>query len=278
MHNIPTENICHFIPFRKDRYSLHIVTLVLETKPQIPDSLKNDSVYKIYYVCKGTGTLHLEHTHYALSEGDIFFTFPGTPFCIESISEFTYAYIGFLGERGQMILDTFKITPTNNQFSGCEEVYPVWEKGLQTCREMTDIYSEGILLYTLAYLGERLASTLFGDKAPDETILKMKQYIDENFQDTSFSLNKMASSLGYNPKYISRLFVSKMHIGISTYLNTIRIQYACTLMRQGARSINDIAFYCGYRDPQYFSRVFKKRMGVSPRNFMHSLSPSSDPQ
>ena len=59
--------------------------------------------------------------------------------------------------------------------------------------------------------------------------------------------------------------------GITEYLNTVRIQQACALMEQGFTSIKDIALLCGYKDPLYFSRVFKKEMKVSPREHLAEI-------
>ena len=62
-----------------------------------------------------------------------------------------------------------------------------------------------------------------------------------------------------------------MGIGIIEYINTIRIQTACTMMEQNFTSVSDIANKCGYADPQYFSRIFKQRVGVSPLAYIKKL-------
>jgi two-component system response regulator YesN len=81
----------------------------------------------------------------------------------------------------------------------------------------------------------------------------------------------MSSVLGYNPKYISQLFKKKMSVGVNEYLNTVRVQSACTMIEQGTTSVSDIANKCGYADPQYFSRIFKQKMSVSPLAYIKAL-------
>ena len=103
------------------------------------------------------------------------------------------------------------------------------------------------------------------------TAALIKKYIDDNFSDADFSIDKMGSELSYNKKYISRVFKKEIRIGITEYLNTVRIQQACALMEQGFTSIKDIALLCGYKDPLYFSRVFKKEMKVSPREHLAEI-------
>ena len=59
-----------------------------------------------------------------------------------------------------------------------------------------------------------------------------------------------------------------MKIGIVEYINTIRIQNACSMIQNGYTSINDIAFCCGYKDSQYFSKVFKSKLNTSPKKYI----------
>ena len=60
------------------------------------------------------------------------------------------------------------------------------------------------------------------------------------------------------------------------YLHSVRIQHACTMLHQGFSSVSDVAFRCGYSDAQYFSKVFKNRMGMSPRGYMEKVRLEAD--
>lgn len=257
-------NICHFTPYHRDHYAIHIINFVLETLPQCCTTLRSEGLYKMHLVRSGTGALHIPGQVCPLSAGDIFFTFPGTPFCIESGEGFTYMYISFLGTRGNALMERLGIGQGSFLFRDCMDAAEAWEKGLQTPPELTDIVSESILLYTFGYLGSRNMVLTGEEKQKDDTVSVIKKYIDDNFSSPEFSLEQMSKALKYNQKYISAVFKKTLKIGISEYLTTIRIQQACTMVNQGFTSVSDIAAYCGYRDPQYFSRVFKARMGVSP--------------
>ena len=50
-----------------------------------------------------------------------------------------------------------------------------------------------------------------------------------------------------------------------------KVHYACTLINQGFTSVKEIAAMSGYRDALYFSKVFKRKMGVSPKQYIFSL-------
>ena len=168
-----------------------------------------------------------------------------------------------------MVLDKLRISPQNFIFSGCEELYSFWENGLHTIPETSDLIAESILLYTFYFLGQNVIPLETNKNSEqNNAFLNIKKYIDDNFSQRKLSLGLISSELSYSPKYISSLFKKRFKIGISEYLNTIRIQNACTLINQGFTNVSDIANRCGYEDPQYFSKVFKKQIGVSPKSYI----------
>lgn len=266
-----TSNICMFSPYRNDDSSIHTINFVYETKKQEYTKLRIEAVYKMYYVCNGTGFLHINGRKKPLKEGDIFFTIPNMPFCIESEKSFIYMYISFIGTKGNMLLDLLKINEKNLVFSELNEVHEFWEKGFNIKSELIDITSESILLYTFAVIGNRVLDLEKTTNKNTDAISLIKKCIDDHFSDTGLSLEIIGKELNYNPKYISSIFKKHIKIGFSEYLNTIRIQHACTLIQQEYTSVSTIARLCGYSDPLYFSRLFKKKMGSSPREYIKTI-------
>lgn len=261
------QNICHFIPFHKNIHSIHTINFVLETKPQQYERLKSESVYKMYYVCGGKGLIHTLGKITPLSQGDLFFTFPADSFAIESIENFTYMYISFVGLRGNMIMESLNINSNHFLFHQADEVQDFWKKGILASSKVMELISESVLLYTFSFLGNRLLHD--HNKAKQHHSVELiKKYIDDHFTEHNFSLSNMSRELSYNKKYVSYIF--KKHIGASIieYLNTIRIQNACTMIEQGFTSVNDIADRCGYSDAQYFSKIFKAKMGIAPTQYI----------
>lgn len=262
------ENICHFIPYNKEPHSIQTINFVLENNHQPFTSLKSEATYKMHYVVSGKGFLHTFGKIQTLSKGDIFFTFPASPFCIESDKNFSYMYISFVGPRGNMLMDKLKISSQNCIFSGYTELQNLWKNGLDTAPEFIDVVSESILLYTFSTISKRVLPEKHPEKSGDLTSLKIKKYIDDHFTDSDFSLEAVGKEISYNKKYISSVFKKYFGVSITQYLNTVRIQHACTLVQQGMTSISDIASLCGYTDPQYFSRVFKNKIGMSPGEYI----------
>ena len=71
-------------------------------------------------------------------------------------------------------------------------------------------------------------------------------------------------------KYLSALFKRRTGLRFSEYLNEIRIQRARELLQEGSRSLVQVATICGFANPLYFSKVFKKRIGVSPKSYIQN--------
>ncbi len=262
------ENICHFIPYRRDNNSLQTVHFVLETKIINMEKPRTESLFKMYCVVRGKGLLHTAGNVHKLSVGDIFFTFPARDFRIEGEKGFAYMYISFFGVKADMIFDKFGINYKNCVFSGFYELADLWKNAIGVKADPLGTVSEGVLLYTFGILGARLQDKQRRCETGAGSFNVIKKYIDDNFSDEDFSLQKMANELNYNPKYISQLFKRTMNVGISEYITTLRIQNACTMIEQGTTSVSDIATRCGFRDAQYFSKVFRSKTGMSPTKYM----------
>jgi len=262
------DSICHFIPYRKEYDSIHTINFVLENKEQKFEKLRVESVYKAYYVTEGEGNIHTFGRVTKLKKGDVFFTFPASPFCIESEAGFEYMYISYLGTRANMIMDKLRIASDNFYFKDCSEVEPFWRECIKFGSELSDMASESVLLYTFSYLGKKTLISETGEEKREHTVSVIKKYVDDNFCDSDISLRKISKETNYSEKYVSATFKACLKIGITDYINTLRVQYACTLIKQGHRSVKDISNMCGYNDANYFSKLFKKRMGVSPREYL----------
>lgn len=262
------QNICRYVPREMSEHSIHTVNFVLETEWQTYIGLRLKALYTMYLVVQGRGRLHTQGAVQELEAGDLFFSFPAEPFAIESVEDFQYMYISFLGARGNQLMEKLEVSALACFFSDCGDVIPVWKQGIQSPSELSDIASEAVLLHTFAYLGGRLAKFASRDNQGVNLVSAIQKYVDEHFSEAEFSLEMLGKELKYNKKYLSTVFKKHAGVGIVEYLHSVRIQHACTMLHQGFSSVSDVAFRCGYSDAQYFSKVFKNRMGVSPRGYI----------
>lgn len=267
------DNICRFIPLYPSQDTIHIINFVQETKTELLRYPEPGAAYKIYYVTSGTGTLLMENQKTALSEGDIFFVFPGKSFCVENGKNFVCMYISFLGMRANMIMQRLRIDAVHHYFPAFPEIRSFWETALHMGEAAPDLISESVLLYTFAALADRLRTengeSELGGAA--EMVRRVKACIDENFSDPSLTLESVAKQFSYNKKYLSSAFKRQMKTGFSSYLNIVRCRHAARLMEQNFTCMQDIAHLCGFNDAMYFSRVFKEKMRISPTGYRRSL-------
>jgi len=92
-------------------------------------------------------------------------------------------------------------------------------------------------------------------------------YIDNHYCDLDISLSTAAREVGIHKDYLSKLFKREMGIGFSDYLNAKRIDRAKELLDQTSMKSYEIARTVGFQDECYFSRVFKKIIGMGPNEY-----------
>lgn len=99
-----------------------------------------------------------------------------------------------------------------------------------------------------------------------QQLLKAIQIINENYK-SQIQLSSLASEIGISEAYLSRLFSEYIHKSFIDYLTELRISKAQELLLSKKISIKEVSFEVGYQDPNYFSKIFKKIMGCSPKDF-----------
>lgn len=109
----------------------------------------------------------------------------------------------------------------------------------------------------------------FGSLSPD-IVYDIKRYIREHSHE-DISLETIGARVGLTPFYISKIFKEQLGINYIDYLTECRIEKAKQLMADPDKSLKEITFEVGYRNPNYFSKVFRKTCGCSPTEFRKAL-------
>ena len=100
-----------------------------------------------------------------------------------------------------------------------------------------------------------------------EAIEQAKEYIERHFSDPGLSLGEVASHINHSPSHFSTLFGQVTSQTFKEYITNIRVKKARELLRSTAQSSSEIAYQVGYVDPHYFSSVFRKKTGLSPKEY-----------
>ena len=98
-------------------------------------------------------------------------------------------------------------------------------------------------------------------------LTKGLEYIEDNFSEDTLSLNSVAGAIGVSSNYFSSVFSQEMKMTFIEYVTKKRMDKARKLLRQSEKHTGEIAAEVGYKDPHYFSFVFKKTVGCTPREY-----------
>ncbi|MGE1142951.1 AraC family transcriptional regulator [Bacillus pumilus] len=113
--------------------------------------------------------------------------------------------------------------------------------------------------------------TLHNEDICDTThaLFKTKQYIDQHSEEP-LSLTSLSQMAGISANHYSELFKKHFNVSVTDYITKKRMARAKQLMAKGNAKLKDIALEIGYQDPYYFSRIFKKKTGMTPSTYMKS--------
>jgi two-component system response regulator YesN len=102
-----------------------------------------------------------------------------------------------------------------------------------------------------------------------DVVYKVMEFIKDNYI-KKVSLDELAQQVFLSKSYLSSIFKEEMNINISVYINKVRVERSKSYLSDTALSISEIAQQCGFEDQSYFTKVFKKQMGISPKKYRDS--------
>ncbi len=105
-----------------------------------------------------------------------------------------------------------------------------------------------------------------GGKYDSPYVNSAVRYIHAHYSE-DISLGSVAKHANISSVYLSKLFNEQVGIGLPEYLNEVRLKFALELWEQGGHELKDVIKMCGYMNYPYFFRVFKKKYGVTPKQY-----------
>ena len=110
----------------------------------------------------------------------------------------------------------------------------------------------------------------------ERTVQEAITYIRDHFTE-AITREQLASSLRCSPAHFSRLFSRTTGYGYKDFLLQCRLEKAKELLQHSHLQVTEIAVAVGYPDPFQFSKIFRKRVGVSPRQYRKSRLSRTEP-
>lgn len=247
---------------------LNIINFINEVSPKNSDKYAIMSAIGIYLVTAGSAKLNMVQESFSIKYGDIFFTFPTKSYYISDMNNFQYMCVTFFGGQAEKLLEKSRISSDSPIITGKEKLIPLWKECHQMQNgENTDLLAKSVIYMSFANIDVDNAVPVSEKSSMDA----IKSYINTHFNDPGLSLQGVSELFDYNFHYVSRSFKEKMGCTFSEYLTSVRIQKACGLMKEGLTNVSNIAYFVGYSDPLYFSRVFSSKIGTSPKQYIQSL-------
>lgn len=140
------------------------------------------------------------------------------------------------------------------------------EKEAETDRIVKQAFVQLMLARTMPFL--HLVDR--PDESQADLVHQIVSYMAAHYQEP-LTLTSMAQNLYVSPYTISRTFSSVFHTNFNGYLNDIRLDYACSLLRYSDRSVTEVYMDAGFESQRTFNRVFRDRMHMSPREYRDKI-------
>lgn len=171
--------------------------------------------------------------------------------------------------------------PNTNRLKEIFVVFGIRQANWMQKKGMYTEYQQAVTMYTkgimeAAYIDDMqretenlflLLNDILNQKTEQEGAVELAlRYMEEHIGD-DITLSQLAEMFFFTPSYFSIYFKNKTGQTFSQKLKLVRMEKACTLLRDTNKKVNEISKMIGYSDATYFGKVFKKHMGCSPEEY-----------
>ena len=187
-------------------------------------------------------------------------------------SDSVYAYFTFSGGKSFKYVDKagihepFKIYKVENFSKIAEVFYEIIEASQDKIEN--DIYMESAFLRILSYStplesdGEKNQQSIYSKRIEGAI-----RYIAKNYDNANLRIIDVANHLEINEQYLSKQFKKEVGVALYQYITNTRMSAAVSLLTSSNYNTNQISEYVGYNDHQAFHTLFKKRFGITPKQY-----------
>lgn len=228
----------------------------------------------LIYTVDGKGYIQVDGKMHTLQQNQFFLIPPFMPHAYEADAEhpWTIYWVHFKGEKSQFF-NSMSNQPLEIKATSPERL----KERINLFDEILEALSLGYSIENLEYANmcfwHLMASfkhiSQFHDihqRSDFDLVNKAIIYMKNNVE-KRLTLDDIASECDLSPSHFSKIFLRRTRQAPIDYFIHLKIQYACQLLDLTSHKISDIGREIGYDDPYYFSRIFKKVMHLSPREY-----------
>lgn len=227
--------------------------------------LKRDFL-ELYWCISGTGIFEHQDATYTLHPGEVCCYFPGEVHKIRASSDkWNYYWLTLDGPELPSVIEIFNLRQKPWQAGRCP--VELFEKLLQILL-FPNVYG---MHQAALYAHEILSTAVNGPFTEiNSQFEELLEEIENRYNETDFSICAIAEKFGIHRSTLHRLFVSHTGLSPQAYLMNYRLKEALEKIIAGM-PVKSVAFECGFSDPGYFTRLFRKKYGITPTGLKSGL-------
>ena len=259
-------------------------------KPQEQLPLHRQDTWELTYIVLGRGKRVLGDSETDFAEGNLVFIPPHIPHCwkfdnddVDAMGCIAHFTLTFKTEFIDRCLSAFP--ELTERLESLKSVASVLSFDDETARVISDMLykmsreEESELLpyvFRLVLLISKRESsaTVVGRFAEtdrtSERVKKVREFTQSNYART-ITIDMIAEHVGMNRSSFCTFFKKATGQTYITYLNKLRVDRACYLLRQGTFSVTEVCYMVGFNDVPYFNRCFKNNRGMSPKEYAEGV-------
>lgn len=227
---------------------------------------------EIVCMVKGNVKMTVDGRTQMLGAGDMAICFPVVPHSYDEVSQDAQGLsLIFTPETMPEFTHTFRTMRPEKPFlcaeSKASELEAIALKLLELETEESDVMRKAYMHVFLAHLMQCLP-LVSAERVSGETSLpyQVLHYISEHFTEP-ISLESIAHVMGVSRIHLSHIFSQQLNVNFRHYVNTLRVDLACRLLREEQHPISQIIGMCGYDNPRTFHRAFQTQWKMTPTQF-----------
>ncbi len=263
----------------------------LEFDKDFSFSGESHNFWEMIYVDKGELTVVIRNKEIMLKQGEAFFIKPNEWHSEYSNHEiapnvFIISFvchskaINFFKNKKVIIPARYHHFITTIMSETVESFDTSLSKTVFTAKKQKLIGGEQLIRINLEYLLIMLIRTenknevkrplLFDETVTNELTEKTLALLHASIYQRK-SVNEICAEIGYSKAYLSKIFGDNTGHSLGSYMNKLKIDEAKKLLREDKYNITQISDLLAYSDPHYFSKVFRRLEGMSPREYLKSV-------